>query len=327
VSLFWGDDNGEIPFDHASSFCSPFQDEANSGCGEVMEYGDLNGDGFPDLVMGLPRLDRDRQGDPAQGTDPDPSVPNGAVSISYNNGSPDMLWAKANVRHDLKAYGSAIAVGDVNADGRDELVVGAPGAFDADLEASGGIVIYEGLATGIEPDGGFAFGQSFGSSTLFDTPEAGDRFGASLAIGNVGRGSPVDLIIGVPGETVGGDAQAGMVIVVYGRVNDGSTGLHLNSAQAWTQDTAGVADAAEAGDRFGRSVAIVRNLGKGGAGDLVVGVPRESVDGVEYAGAVAVFYGTSSDGLSATNDRRWHREVAGVAGAAGFKDELGLELP
>jgi len=60
----------------------------------------------------------------------------------------------------------------------------------------------------------------------------------------------MDLAIGVPFEDINGKVDAGAVNVIYGSAQ----GLHKNAGhpdQFWHQDTKGIADSAEVGDKFG----------------------------------------------------------------------------
>jgi len=111
-----------------------------------------------------------------------------------------------------------------------------------------------------------------------------------------GNGS-ADLAIGVPRADVGGHKDAGAVHVLYGS----SGGLSASGSQLWTQDSAGIQNVAEAGDRFGSSVAS-GDFDDDGYGDLAIGIPGEdlTVRGtlVVNKGAVAVLFG-SPTGLTA----------------------------
>ena len=84
--------------------------------------------------------------------------------------------------------------------------------------------------------------------------ESGDQFGSVLTAWNFGRSSHADLAIGVPFEDLATSGatlvDAGAVHAVYGS----ATGLALATGQVWTQNTAGIKDSAEPGDRFGHSV-------------------------------------------------------------------------
>jgi hypothetical protein len=57
-----------------------------------------------------------------------------------------------------------------------------------------------------------------------------------------------DLVVGVPGEDIGGTTNAGVVDVIYG--SGGIVGLPDVGDQLLRQGASGMAGTAEAGDRF-----------------------------------------------------------------------------
>ncbi|MEE1941833.1 FG-GAP repeat protein [Streptomyces sp. TRM 70361] len=91
-----------------------------------------------------------------------------------------------------------------------------------------------------------------------------------------------DTAVADPRATVGGNAEAGLVRVVYGR--GGGT-------QQVDQDMATVPGGAEPGDRFGESLATV-DYNLDGYTDLVVGIPYEDLAGEKDAGMVTVLFGS-----------------------------------
>ena len=54
------------------------------------------------------------------------------------------------------------------------------------------------------------------SSFAARTPAEGDHFGSALASGDFNDDHLMDLAVGVPNKTVGGNANAGAVSVIYG---------------------------------------------------------------------------------------------------------------
>jgi hypothetical protein len=101
-----------------------------------------------------------------------------------------------------------------------------------------------------------------------------------------------DLAIGAPGATVGGNAKAGAVSVVYGT----STGPGTSAYKLLTQNTSGVPGSAEAGDAFGSALASA-DLNTDGYADLLVGAPGEDTGTDTDGGTVVIVWGGAS-GLS-----------------------------
>ncbi len=122
--------------------------------------------------------------------------------------------------------------------------------------------------------------------------------GRSLAIGDFDCNGIADLAIGMPGDAVGGNANAGRVLVLY----SSHAGPGTAAPDLLTQDTPGVEDAVEAGDRVGEALAagdfdavlLAADLDLDGDAELVVSAPDEDLEGdptITDAGAVHVFLG------------------------------------
>ena len=144
-------------------------------------------------------------------------------------------------------------------------------------------------------------------------PEAGDRFGAALAADVDPATATGRLVVGAPGEAIGSIAQAGYVEVLP-LDSDGS--LTGRGVTAYSQDTAGVAGAAERGDRFGSAFGLATAPDRHGLGDVLVGVPGEDVGSVVDAGMVQTL----------TGDRAWHEDSIGVPGTAERGDAMGAAI-
>jgi hypothetical protein len=192
--------------------------------------------------------------------------------------------AMANFWNTDNAGVTALAAGDFDGDGHDDLALGecreiADENIDdpcgpEELAEGGGIHVHYG-----SPAGG-----SFGSRTQTldqDTAgvpgvaEDGDRFGAALAVADVSRDGRDDLIAGAPGEAIGSRAGAGAAWLLRG----GAKGLLDANGTArsvtWNQDTPGVPGVAEAGDTFGAAVAS-GDFDADGVPDVTAGSPGEN---------------------------------------------------
>ncbi|MFF8383326.1 trypsin-like serine protease [Streptomyces kanasensis] len=122
-----------------------------------------------------------------------------------------------------------------------------------------------------------------------------------------------DVAIGDPKATVGGDANAGVVRVVYG---GGKGTAELNQDQAY------VPGGAEASDWFGEALATF-DQNEDGCTDLVVGVPAEdiTVGSTTHAdaGSVQILYGAPGGigtGRAATDYVQGLGDVAAIKGSA-----------
>ncbi|MFF0082271.1 trypsin-like serine protease [Streptomyces canus] len=129
-----------------------------------------------------------------------------------------------------------------------------------------------------------------------------------------------DIAVSDPEATVGGDAKAGLVRVVYG---GGKGTAEINQDLDW------VSGSAEAGDAFGTAIATV-DYDQDGCTDLVVGTPAEDLDTATDAGMVDILHGaTGGLGTGAKKDTHFEQgagtgSLAASAGESG--DRLGHAL-
>ncbi len=115
-----------------------------------------------------------------------------------------------------------------------------------------------------------------------------------------------DIAVGDPQATVGGDANAGVVRVVYG---GGKGTAEINQDLDW------VADGSEAGDWFGEQIATV-DYDENGCTDLVVGTAGDDIGTVADAGMVDVLHGAPG-GLGTGAAKDTHFEEGKGSGAIG----------
>ncbi|NSC25381.1 hypothetical protein FM076_31210 [Streptomyces albus subsp. chlorinus] len=135
----------------------------------------------------------------------------------------------------------------------------------------------------------------------------------SVATGDIDKDGWTDLVTGEPV----GDREAGAVTVWWGAEGGLDSGREPAS---YDQDSPGVPGTGENGDSFGADVSVGDVTGDGYA-DIAVGVPSEVVRG-SRAGAVVLLKG-SADGVSPTGAQTVHQETAGVPGAGEDGDRFG----
>jgi hypothetical protein len=198
-----------------------------------------------------------------------------------------------------------------------DLAVGVPQEGEHPMH-SGVVHIIYGSTLGLTALGSELWSQD--SAGILDDPGEGDYFGKALAAGDFDGDGCADLAVGVPGEDIDVEAEAGAVNVIYGSRD----GLTSDGNQLWSQGSVGIQGTPESGDEFG-SVLTTGDFDGDGYADLAVGTPKEGTgDPVVWrVGAVNVIYGSSS-GLTATGDELW--QLSDLFITSEQDDEFGYSL-
>jgi Zn-dependent metalloprotease len=251
---------------HQSDYTSS-GDETGDRFGLVLAVGDFDDDGCDDLAVGTPYEDWNS------------TTNSGAVYVFY--GDSDGIteghvqtWAVDWLGIGGESYiglGSALAAGDFDGDGYDDLAMGAPSVDVGGIVDAGLVLVLDGSASKLQ-DNGVSFSQS-----PITGDENFDRTGTALAAGDVDHDGYDDLLMGVPNEDYSSTSNAGVAILRFGS----DSGIGTDGATAWGY---GYGEAMEAWDYFGMAVAIGDVFD--GTGGLIIGVPYEDTDQGSNVGAV-----------------------------------------
>lgn len=227
----------------------------------VNSGGDVNGDGYPDVVVGAIKYAQTM-------------VKGGAVFLFYGgpggpSSQPDWFFG---TNMNGAGLGTAVAnAGDINGDGYDDLVVGVPGCSNPEPK-EGCIYVF--------------FGSAYGLGSAPDQILQLDRRDSYL-------GTAVDLAGDVNGDGYD-DVIVGAKWFTNGLTNEGAAFLFLGGPDGLSETPVWQVEGNQAGASLGTAVAGVGDVNGDGYADLLVGAPF--FDGPAVDSGYAALYLGSPDG-------------------------------
>ena len=285
---------------------------ASAAVGEhegALVRGDFDGDGDEDIAVSSP------QDDCGKGVI---HVRSGTTVISWTRDTPGILGTAACNQF----FGTALAVGDFDDDGYDDLAVSAPGASDTGDVRSGAVHVFYGGTGGLSTSGDQIWNQD--TVGIQGVAESNDYMGAALEVGDFDCDGYDDLVIGVPREDLNAGQDAGATHVLYG-----SSGGVSTVDDWWHTGVSGVNGAPEPNDHFGGALAAGNFNGDSAGGnacdDLAIASPGESIGTLASAGLVYIMDGGTS-GLSTSSDQAFYQGSTGVDDTAEANDLFGVRV-
>lgn len=271
--------------------------------------GDFNGDGNVEVVVSSPETNCGKGAI---------YVISGASITTWTRDTSGILGVAAC--DDL--WGASLAVGDINADGYDDLAIGVPGASDSGESNSGSVHVIYGSSSGLTATGDQIWHQDV--TGIEGASEVDDYLGDAVEMGDFNCDGYADIAIGVPREAIGSVAGAGAVNVLYGS----STGVSTVN-DIWYQGTGGVNSGSELEDNFGAALAHGNFNGdvvsSRNCDDLAIGSPNEDIGTIDAAGWVYIIDGGST-GLETVGDQTLQQDIAGVVDTCEASDQFGWRV-
>ena len=268
----------------------------NSGT-SVSSAGDVNGDGYDDLIIGARRAEPNGDFDAGEtylvyGGANAPGT-GGVLNLGALDGTNGFILNGIDER-DQSGW-SVSSAGDVNGDGYDDLIIGANRAAPDEGFYNGETYVVYGGASAPGTEGVLDLGALDGTNGFILTGiDAGDQSGNSVSsAGDVNGDGYDDLIIGAYWADPNGDSRAGETYLVYGGASAPGTGGRFNLSDL--DGTNGfILTGIDAFDYSGRSVSSAGDVNGDGYDDLIIGARYADPNGDSRAGETYLVYGGAS---------------------------------
>ena len=248
----------------ASSFFESNQAHARMGY-SVAGAGDVNGDGYSDVIIGAYDYDK---GETDEG-----------AAFVYHGSSSGLTTSASTFyqSNQTTAYmgWSVSGAGDVNGDGYSDVIVGVEG-YDNGQVGEGAAIVFHGSSNGV----------STTASSLMESNQVGATMGISVSdAGDVNDDGYGDVIVGASNYT-NGETTEGAAFIFYGS----SIGIDTSASS--------IVESNQAQAKMGFSASGAGDVNGDGYDDVIVGAHNYN-NGEDFEGAAFIYHG-SSTGLDTT---------------------------
>ncbi|MFI5170965.1 MAG: FG-GAP-like repeat-containing protein [Chitinophagales bacterium] len=231
----------------------------------VSSAGDVNADGYMDVVIGAWMYDYGEAGE-------------GRIYIHHGSATGINITPQTTIelnQHNANFGRSVACAGDINGDGYDDIIVGASG-YNNGQSNEGAAYIYLGSSTGI----------NLVPNAIIESDQAQAEFGTSVAsAGDINGDGYDDVIVGAP-------------YFDNGQTDEGRAYVYLGSSTGINTTPAIVLESNDAVAYFGYSVSGAGDINNDGYDDIIIGAHKYS-DGIINSGKVFIYHG-SATGINAT---------------------------
>jgi hypothetical protein len=277
----------------------------------ALAVGDLDGNGRPDLAIGMQEYEQAR----------------GAVAVVYSAKGSGLNVGEATVPSpqvwtedsdgvrgtaaDLDAFGAAVGIGDVSGDGRKDLVVTVLQQPTSTPGAIGAIHVLRGGSEGVHAEGD----QYLPYDSVVEEPVG--AMGVAVGVGDLNGDGIAEVAVT---HGVHPDSRFGGVTVLKGS----AAGLRTAGRRSFTQASAGIGGTTSGVVDYWGAYLRIGDAGKSRHRDLIVSDPYQAVGGAQ-AGMVNILWGSDANVAGSRSDTVT-QDSPGVPGASENGDLFGADL-
>ncbi len=274
-------------------------DQTNGMLGISVSYsGDVNGDGYSDVVVGFYGYTNGQTNE-------------GAFMIYHGGASGIGASSSSFVESNQVStfFGNSVAcAGDVNGDGYSDVIIGAL-EYDNGQTDEGAFFVYHGTGSGL----------STTAALIVESNQASARMGQSVACsGDVNGDGYSDVVVGIPFYT-------------NGQSNEGATMIYHGSSIGIGGSPIITLESNFAGARMGTSVSSAGDVNGDGYADVIIGVPfyanGQTDEGVAYlfhggASGISTSFASIIESNQAGSNMGWDVSGAGDVNGDGYSDVI-----